>query len=265
MNNDILVRYNLSYNCVVVIQSLSVDEPQTGLDLYNDIISRRCEKNGVISYFIDITCRNEFFSELEEIRQQVIAGKILPIIHFEIHGNADGFMLSGMEQVNWQEISKHCRDINIVLKNGLVVSLATCKGACIYKLTDIEQPAPFWGFIGPKNDMPNYEIMRDFSSFYDILLESHNLGAALQALNMHNDDFPYAFMTSEMIFDLACVQAKKVPRKNSVVFGNLKSKIKEAFPKMNREQRRQQLKTNQKEHNRDVFLAKMKRMYLMKE
>lgn len=263
--DDITVRYNFKYDSVIVIQSLLPNEPETGKELFNDIIRRRCERNGTRAHYISIQTKNEFFQELYAIKAQVLAGTVSPILHMEIHGGRKGLELGNGEVVLWEELAGIFREMNRALKNGLIISLATCQGAYMYKLTDIQQTAPYWGFIGPKDIIRNENFTRDFSGFYDLLLETHDLGKALDALNINNETYLYAFLTAEMIFDLVVEEIDRRPKEKSVeTFRRLFSRTKKAFPDLNRSQRRQQLKHNQNVHNRSVFLAKLKRDFLMK-
>lgn len=257
------VKYNLTYNCVIVIQSLFNNERATGKELYEDIISRRCDKNGLLSYYKEINTRQDFFTQMHYITDAVINRGHYPLIHFEIHGNEKGFRLNSGEDVLWEELTDYCRRINVYLKNGLSISLGTCKGASMYSIIDIRKPAPFWAIIGPKFNIYNYEVIRDFSQFYDILLDDGNLDRALESLNLPYDDYKYAIISSETIFDMVSDLAEENAKDESKLFNSLKSQTKQEYPHLNRNQRRQKLKSDIKKYKKINPLAQYKKQFLM--
>lgn len=264
MGDDTLVRHGAYFNYVIIIQSLKKDERQTGEELYQDIVSRRCEQRGMGASFIKVETRKDFFDTLKEIHKAVTELDLLPILHFEIHGTGEGFWLSGDEAVRFKEIAGWCRAINVFLKNELMVSLATCKGANFYKLINIEERAPYWGYIGPKDDINVEEVMRDFSSFYDTFLGSCNLSAALNALNLHHEDFKYSFLTAEMIFDFVVEQIKWKPGSKKKMFDTFKRQTKVIAPYLNRRERRKQLNSNIEQYDQEAYLRQKKNFFLMR-
>lgn len=263
MDKEIEMKFDISFNCIIVLQSLRDGEPETGEDLFNNIISRRCDQLGVTSHLIKVKSRDEFFVAMESIREAVISKGYLPILHLEMHGSEEGFQLGNYEQVDYEEVAKYCRDINIHLKNGLIVSLASCKGAYFYQVTDIMQPAPYCGYIGPKDKIYNDELLRDYSNFYNILLFDKDPQQALIALNVHHDNYRYVFLTAAVIFDMVSQRVNTRPHKKSDAFQRLKDRAKQQYPTMNRKQARQQLRTNIHGHNRHAYLASVKRQFLM--
>lgn len=138
-------------------------------------------------------------------------------------------------------------------------------GAYFYKAIDILKPAPFWGYIGPKDKISQSYLLRDFTKFYDIFLESGNLEDAITALNNENKRFEYLFMNGDVLFTLLYEQLDKIPfDKQRVNFTSLKGLTKEQSPLLNRRQRRAQLKKNIEEHDPIPFKKKVKDYYLMK-
>src|SRR5690606_18550279 len=104
------------------------------------------------------------------------------LIHFEIHGSVNGFQLKNGDDVSWSEVADLCRVINVAIKNQLIVSLATCFGAYITLGIDVRQRSPFWGFIGPKNAIVQQDVIEDFSSLFEELMNSYDIEKALATL-----------------------------------------------------------------------------------
>ncbi|MVT39387.1 hypothetical protein GO495_02210 [Chitinophaga oryziterrae] len=66
-DQDYLIKVNLEYNALIVVQSLPIEEPQTGQKLYEDIIARFCGRDGILAYFKIPDNRHDFFSLLKEL------------------------------------------------------------------------------------------------------------------------------------------------------------------------------------------------------
>jgi hypothetical protein len=145
-----LPAFLLEYNGLVVIQSLDDNEPQTGQKLYDDIISRRCDLRGHGKYFYDVQSKQTFFDALNHICQLVVTDDLKPIIHFEMHGLVEGIQLKNGDRVYWKDFVQQCRLINVVTKNQLIITLATCWGSEIARMIDITLPAPIGDISGQK-------------------------------------------------------------------------------------------------------------------
>lgn len=233
-----------------MIQSLPENEPATGQELYNDIVSRYSEMKGFQSYYHEVYGRDEFFRLLEGIVDAVLNKKHFPILHFEIHGasNGTGFVLASHELVTWEEFAIYCRRINVYLKNELMISLATCNGIKLYKAVDFREPAPFWGIVGPKRTAYNRDLLRDFSKFYDLLISTSDIGSAVETLNLFDDGCIYALITSELLFDELKEYSLKFPL---------------SYAHLSRQQRR--LKRSDKNHplSGELYWNHQKRKFLM--
>ena len=64
--------------------------------------------------------------------------------------------------------------------------MATCYGGYIYKAISPRDRAPFWGFVGAFEEVYPYEILFNFSSFYEEFLKSLDFNKAQVALNNSN-------------------------------------------------------------------------------
>jgi len=254
----------LKYNGVVVIQSLPNEEKQTGKMLFDDIIARRCEQSQKGKYFFDVDTKDDFFQALREICANVELDDLWPIIHFEIHGCEDGFVLKQGDLVRWKEIQNYCRFINQRLKNQLIITLATCYGSMIWQMIDITKPAPYWGYIGPKESIFVSQLMEDFTELYDILLTAESWDLALGQLKLTGSRDQYIYLHCKGIFEYHLERVLKgVPIDKAVTFKRLVGQTKVNTPWLNRSERRKQLKTSIDRINRDNIIASLKKVFLM--
>jgi hypothetical protein len=165
---DLISYYELSYNVVFVIQSLKEGDLATGELLYNDIIRWKCERNETSARLIDVSTKQDLFNFFLEIKTLASKGILIPILHFEMHGSKIGIELKNKEVITWQELGSWCREVNVIVKNQLVIGMATCMGAYFFYAINILERAPFWGYIGPKKKIGAGRLLEDFSKFYDI-------------------------------------------------------------------------------------------------
>jgi hypothetical protein len=259
-----LITSQIEYNGLVVIQSLGENEQQTGQKLYEDIISRRCDLRGHGKYFYDVNTKQEFFNALDQVFQMVVSESLRPIIHFEMHGFLGGVAIKNGERVIWTEFVQYCRLINVVTKNQLIITLATCWGSEIARMIDITQPAPYWGYLGPKEEISSGDLLEDFGEFYDSLLTEGSFAAALNTMVLNNQRGKYIHLHAKGIFEYHIekhFEGTKINKKEA--FKRLAGNTKENYPALNRADRRKKLKANIKGLNRGKHIASLKKVFLM--
>lgn len=220
MNNDFLIKINIQYNSIIVIQSLRPNDRPTGEELYNDIISRFTQLNSTTSSFHVVETRLEFLILFQTIADAVKTKNLLPILHLEIHGDDTGMQLTNGEMILWEEIEPYLREINTFLKNKLLITLAACKGITMYKMVKFDLPAPFWGIVAPKSEISSATLIADFTEFYTQLLRHKDIQAAVDCLNVNKSGFTYALLTCEimltMLFEIALANGKELPNFNTM-------------------------------------------------
>jgi hypothetical protein len=175
--------YKFHFNKVFVMESMPLDEHRTGMHLHDDTIRPRTWQHSVLkSEYIYISNSVELFSTLDYIEQQIIELQQLPYLHFEMHGSRIGVHLQ-QDVVTWNELTNRLRRINILARNNLMISFATCFGNEIHKLIDFAERAPFFGFIAPIATVSTKTIEVGFNAFFTKLFTGEGLGSAYEALN----------------------------------------------------------------------------------
>jgi len=256
--------FKIKYNGIVVIQSLPDDEKQTGTMLYDDIIARRCDQIGHGKYFYNPSSKNDLIEALNTICNNVLYDDLLPILHFELHGSEHGLVLKNGDHVLWKELQEYCRLINIKTKNQLIITLATCWGSSIWEMIDIGVPAPYWGYIGPREKIGVGDVMLDFGEFYDCLLTEQSWDKALERLVENGNRQKYIYLHCKGIFEYYVEKNYKGTTINKYeTFKRLVGQTKDHYSELNRADRRKRLKNNLAEFNRESFIAKMKKAFLM--
>lgn len=176
-------------NELIIIQSLPAGETQTGDVLRKSLAAT--DPLPIPVHVINVVNRASLFGALEELL--VLArdrgGAWVPIIHFEVHGDTDkqGFVLASGELARWRDVANILREINISVRNALVVVLGVCSGALILTaaVTSPFEPAPFRGVIGPDRPVGSFFLPVGFRAFYTELLTSGDFAVAVRKLRQH--------------------------------------------------------------------------------
>lgn len=195
----------INFNKVYIIQSLFENDKKTGTNLYNDLLRwHEYQLKPFSSELIDVYDKKSFKESLDLIKRNIEQEKQIPYIHFEIHGNREGFVISSNENISWNELADKLREINILIKNNLFISLATCYGAYIFNALTPFDKVPFYAYIGPDGEIFENDIEVCFNSYFEILLREFDFRPALEALNKENNnkDVFYDYKSSEDIFEL---------------------------------------------------------------
>jgi len=203
---------NIYFNGVYIIQSLREGDKKTGQELYDDIISRRTS-NSLIARVDNISNREELFAHFSFVQRNIKNG-IIPYIHFETHGFKDGIQLSDGAEISWIEMVPYLRQINLLTKNNLFVSMASCQGGNIQFCVKITEPSPFRGFIGPMDNVGEIDLLNSYNEFFNVLLLKNDFELAIEALNATSRETKYHHMNVEAFFDVVMEYQKTLELNN---------------------------------------------------
>jgi hypothetical protein len=203
---------SIYFNKIYIIQSLREGDRLTGQELFDDIISRRTSSS-MVAEIKNIASKADLVAYFRFIYQSV-NGNLLPFIHFETHGFKDGLVLSGGEEISWKELVPYFRQINIATKNNLFISVAACQGGNIQFCVKITEPSPFRGFIGPMEEVGEYDILNSYSEFFNVLLLENDIEKGIDALNSTAQGVHYHHMNVESFFEIAWEYHQKLWNEN---------------------------------------------------
>jgi hypothetical protein len=109
----------------------------------------------------------------------------LPVLHFSMHGNERGVVLTDRRFLPWNDLNWKLRLVNSRLRNTLIVCLSSCHGfqgaAMIRDDTvkgGIEDDAPFRLLVSNLRSVPWSDAAVAFSTFY------HHLARGTQLLEL---------------------------------------------------------------------------------
>lgn len=183
---------DFKFNGIIVIESLDDNEPHTGKDLYDTqlVYMKNCY-NGLFAEHKQVYDRNGFDKLFGDIADLCTNG-LIPVLHFEIHGNKsrDGLVLKNGETVTVQELGDKLRWINQLTGFNLFVTMAVCHG--LYTMFSLSpcKPAPFLGILGSFEEIYNKDLQLRFSEFYSEFFTSFDINKAYAGLKAANTGIP---------------------------------------------------------------------------
>lgn len=174
----------VDFDGITVIESLEPHETQTGTQLHQHLQQHPNAGSVTLSHH-RVSSTAGFFTVLDGIRLAATSSEVAPILHLEIHGRKQGLDLNNGETVSWEDFADRCRDINIALKNHLVITLAVCKGAYAERGANPRFRAPYFGIIASFDTEYAPSLASGFQAFYDELLTSQDFNIAHADLQRH--------------------------------------------------------------------------------
>jgi len=187
---------------IVIFESLYSNEIKTGTELKDGLLKyKKFQVDEMDIVVIEISTKKELLDGLIELRRKVEEEFYYPIIQFEIHGYDDGICTNKGECISWSEIVPLLSEINVLLRNTLLILLGVCKGASIIKYTSLEKRAPFRSLIGSSGDLTTKQIQEGFHAFYDTFFFSMDILESTKVLRDKIGSDQIGIMLIEDIFD----------------------------------------------------------------
>lgn len=199
---------------LVIIESLSESDTNTGKRLYDDIvpINILMKDQIKISYKFAYS-KEDLIDVLDDIHQKAL-NSIYPIIHLECHGDQEkeGIVLANGDHMSWDDLFEAFVPINIACNLNLIVVLAACNTFHMARTIMAYKRAPFWAMLSPTEEIYPDELEKAFFLHYKKLLEAlrdnQKLSGslALDALNSTEiKKGKISFVSAEEFFALAYI------------------------------------------------------------
>lgn len=123
-----------------------------------------------------------------------------PILHFSLHGNADGVALTDREFIPWHDLREELLPINQATRGGLIVCLSSCFGASGCRMAMYEnQPLPFLALVGHPESALLSDAAVGFVAFYHRLRKGASVFDAAEAMKIASGDQSFGVRTGTAI------------------------------------------------------------------
>lgn len=257
------------FNKVYIIESLRDNELNTGKSLHEDLLHNNDINNEYGFEYQPIKNWDGLKIFLEMIYTDIRTKSVLPIIHFEMHGDIDGIQLSSDEIVQWADLAIWLQKINIELKNKLIVVFALCHGIQFLSVffEFINSRTPFAGLITSADYVKVSEIKYGFPKFYKIIINARNGNDAIKGLNelIKDEDRSYSFLSCRELFKEAFVQYLKLcsSKERNKRTERIITKIKKTNPNAEITKIRKEIKQYLHKNNQKEYFDKAREKFLM--
>jgi hypothetical protein len=187
--------HSLTIDTVAIIESLSPDDKKTGKMLYDHIRAQDREAT-----YLTVETEVQFTNAIQEVERICRSLGKRAALHFEIHGENNGFSLSGGELVRWARVKQDIINLNFQLKNHLLVSMAVCSGSWLLDIMRATTTSPFNSLVSSPEEIYERDIERGFPVFYDALFTDDTLEEATRKLNTTQRRSHFDLTTTEDMF-----------------------------------------------------------------
>lgn len=126
------------------------------------------------------------------------------LIHLDIHGdrNKKGLILESNELIPWIDLINPLRDLNVLLKNKLYLTMTTCFGRYLYLGVDFKLKSPYSCYISSSNSVGEIDAYENYGILFNKLFETGNLIDAYNEMDNANNRIFY-YKDSETTFENA--------------------------------------------------------------
>jgi hypothetical protein len=145
-----------------------------------------------------IQSKQMLYALLRAVHTECRAGVLLPVLHFECHGDPDKglYIADSKEYVAWAELIRLIADINAATQNNTGVVLASCYGFEISKHVSFTAPCPFNFVVAAHEEITAGQLQDVMLAFYKEPVETGDLRHGLAAL----DSRMKAFISAEWFY-----------------------------------------------------------------
>jgi hypothetical protein len=198
------------FNQILFLDSLPTNESSMARRLYEDIetYAKFYSPSPAVRY-IRIENPGALVECLARATDRASQDDVLPMLHIECHGNEHGLELADGSFVNWVELKQPITDLNIATRLNLMVAVAACTGGALINAVQISDRAPFWGLIGPTQELSASDLEKAFRALYLTLLSSKSPAKGVAAMNDASGAGLFLRTTSQGLFQKAWSMYKK--------------------------------------------------------
>lgn len=190
------------FNQILIVDSIPEGELNTAQRLAEDIrtYANAYPETSPSVEILRIESADEFMMVLAECAKRATEEDVIPMLHVECHGCAQGFQFADHSILDWPEIKGPLTNLNIATKLNLMVTVAACTGGAIAKTVSLSDRAPFWGMIGPTDSIHPEELETAYRALYTTLIQTGSPAEALKAFEASSKPGQYWSTTAYGLF-----------------------------------------------------------------
>jgi hypothetical protein len=168
----------LTYNSIFVVSSLAEHQKGTTRRIVEDL-EVYAARNDIYLELDEPDSVAQFRSVFANIRGKMPPG-VGAILHLDMHGSIEKGLniVASNEFISWAELSRLSAELNLHMRNNLLLLLPVCHGVQLIRHIDMSKNAPFNVFIASKEELDAGFIADTFMPFYKQLTTDGNIISA---------------------------------------------------------------------------------------
>lgn len=198
------------FNQILVIDSIPSGELNTAKLLVEDIetYASAFSPSPAVKY-VRVESGDELIDQIAKCQKDAVERDIVPMLHFECHGDEDGFQLANGSLADWEELKLPITELNVATKLNLMIGVAACTGGALAKALRMSDRAPFWGLIGPTRMVTASALEKAYRALYLTLLETKSPAKAVAAMDAATEQGLFWRTTAQGLFQKGWASYKK--------------------------------------------------------
>ncbi|QDH71487.1 hypothetical protein [Marilutibacter alkalisoli] len=192
-----------SFNQILIVDSLPDGEVNTAEHLFEDVRGWAHilgEAPHVVR--VRVEAGVEFLALLEQRAALARRDSYAPLLHIECHGSDEGLQFADGSNLTWEAMRPAFVSLNEATRMNLIVVVAACSGSSIASTVQVQDRAPLWAFLAPKQDIGSLALEASLSAFYQTLLATRSAEAALGALRSTEAGLLFMYSSAQTMYRL---------------------------------------------------------------
>jgi hypothetical protein len=188
-----------NFNQILIVDSLPDGEVNTAERLFADVRDWAHilgEAPHVVRVRVEADV--EFLALLEQCAALTSRDPYVPLLHIECHGSDEGLQFADGSNLTWEAMKPAFVSLNEATRMNLIVVVAACSGSSIASTVQVQERAPLWAFLAPKQDISSLAL----SAFYQTLLATRSAEAALGALRSTEAGLLFMYLSAQTMYRL---------------------------------------------------------------
>jgi len=175
---------DITFNAVLIAESLPAREPQTGTILHRYITGVLADLVlPVEPIHVHLESADAFVQLIHQMTDDALNRGFLPILHVEAHGSEmSGLVFADDSSLSWVQICELITPLNRATSFRLVVVVAACYGTDLLDGVRLNRPAPCFAFIAATDEINVGEIMGRFRDLYRTMFTTLDATPTFEAM-----------------------------------------------------------------------------------
>ena len=148
-----------------------------------------------------VTDRETLVTALEvRLREAARYHNKIPIMHFSMHGNAEGIQLTDGTFVAWGELRDLLSPLMQATQGTLLICMSSCAGNAGARMAMTAERQPnFWALVGNTGEATWSDAAIAFSSFYHLFFKDLDINVCVDSMKVASADHNFVINWGEQI------------------------------------------------------------------